>query len=177
MALFTRTGPDRFNILIRFYGLNIGRGRTLYEPLAWTDQAAGTTRREYQENPPTPPPPPPPPPVPITPPPPSLSSTHNSNEKTWPWSRQCKSNREEIDGWNDSELVRRDSCSRQLRAIGLEIDASEDTAPKLFPSFSQLRRYSANTSRVQGSDYYQLIYRGKARESWLMNGMIQNSSV
>ena len=103
--------------------------------------------------------------------PPSLSSTHNSNEKTWPWSRQCKSNREEIDGWNDSGLVRRDSCSRQLRAIGLEIDASEDTAPKL-------RRYSANTSRVQGSDYYQLIYiEARHGESWLMNGMILNSSV
>ncbi len=34
MALFTRTGPDRFNILIRFYDLNIGPRRTLYEPPA-----------------------------------------------------------------------------------------------------------------------------------------------
>lgn len=31
MALFTRTGPDRFNILIRFYGSNIGPHRTFYE--------------------------------------------------------------------------------------------------------------------------------------------------
>ncbi|KAK1877137.1 Zinc finger ZZ-type and EF-hand domain containing protein 1, partial [Dissostichus eleginoides] len=35
---------------------------------------------------------------------PHLLSTHNSNEKTWPWSRQCKSNRLEIDGSNDSGL-------------------------------------------------------------------------
>lgn len=34
---------------------------------------------------------------------PSFPSTHNFSEKTWPCSRQCKSNRGEIDGSNDSQ--------------------------------------------------------------------------
>lgn len=32
----------------------------------------------------------------------------NCNKKTWPWSRYCKSNKEEIDGWNDSGLILRE---------------------------------------------------------------------
>lgn len=39
MALFTRTGPDRFNILILLYGPNIGPHMTFYEPLAPMDRA------------------------------------------------------------------------------------------------------------------------------------------
>lgn len=43
MALFTRTDPDRFNILIWFYDLNIGPCRTLYEPPTCMDGVAETT--------------------------------------------------------------------------------------------------------------------------------------
>lgn len=79
----------------------------------------------------------------------------NCNKKTWPWSRYCKSNKEEIDGWNDSGLILReggDSCSKQLVAIGLETDESRDTAQN-FSGFSWLQQYSADTLKVQGSDY------------------------
>lgn len=173
MALFTRTGPDRFNILIRFYGLNIGPSAGLFTshrreraerrgPPRVTDTAIRhVSLPKYPaylwllcphcSSPAC---------LYLPPPPPStsfsthLSSAHNSNEKTRPWSRQCKSNRGEIDGSNDSGLVLRgDSCSRQLRAIGLEIDESEDTARKLcklFPASAILCRYFP---RVQGSDY------------------------
>lgn len=48
MALFTRTGSDRFNILIWFYDLNIGMRWTLYEPPARADGAAGTTGRRLE---------------------------------------------------------------------------------------------------------------------------------
>ena len=190
MALFTRTGPDRFNILIRFYDLNIGLRGTLYEPPAWTDGAPGTTGRrqegrKWQIQPSlmyrclntkhisacsnlccssT---------CLYHPPPPRLLSCHNSNEKTWPWSRQCKSNRGEIDGSNDSGLVLRgDSCLRQLRAIGLEIDESEDTALN-FPSFSRLRWYPANTFPSSGFRLLTADVGARAWESWLMNVMIQ----
>lgn len=171
MALFTRTGLDRFNILIRFYDLNIGSRRTLYEPPTLMDKAAETTGwrqegRKWQTQPflmylclnvmhisscsahtgtplrfsiirPRHPKPSP-----------------NCNKKTWPWSRYCKSNKEEIDGWNDSGLILRggDSCSKQLIAIGLETDESRDTAQN-FSGFSWLQQYPANTLKVQGSDF------------------------
>lgn len=162
MALFTRTGPDRFNILIQFYDMNIGPRRTLYEPSAWANGETGTTGRwqegrKWQIQPflmyhclntkhisacynlyphrSTP--------AclyhPSIVPPPHFPSTHNSNEETWPRSRQCKSNRGEIDGSNDSGLVQRRFMSENLRAIGLEIDESEDTALN-FPSFSWLQQ-------------------------------------
>lgn len=168
MALFTRTGLDRFNILIWFYDLNIGPRRTFYEPRERSDRAAQTTGRRHEGRKwqmqsflmcrrlntehipvstnlrshccspaclyhPCPPPTPvyPRPIIPAT--------------KTWPWSRQGKSNRGEIDGPTNSGLeLKIDSW-----AIGLETDESEDTALD-FPIYSWLQRYSANTFPSSG---------------------------
>lgn len=167
MALFTRTGPDRFNILIRFYDLNIGSRRTLYEPLALMDKAAETTGwrqegRKWQMQPLL---------MYLC-----LNVTHISSCSTHSapplhffiisFSASRTPTRRHGHGADIAILIgkrlmvqtilgwywRIDSCSKQLIAIGLETDESWDTALN-FSSFSWLRQYPANTLKVQGSDY------------------------
>lgn len=99
---------------------------------------------------------------------PDLPSTHNSDKKTWPWSRQCKSNRGEIDGSNNSGL----ELNIDSWAIGLEIDESGATALN-FPIYSWLQRYSADSLlykfRVKTINSW---YWSDSWECWLMSVMI-----
>lgn len=162
MALFTRTGPDRFNILIRFYDLNMAPRGTLYEPPVWSDKVVGATGRRHEgrkwqsflmylglNNSISP--------AALTSAhtsatslstPSNLPSAHNSNDKTWPWRWHHKSNREEIDDTTNSGLeLKIDSW-----AVGLEADESGDRDLN-FPISPWLQLYPDSTSCVQDSDY------------------------